>query len=102
MTWTSPVGVVEEPELDRDEVTAEASAHLDGVAAAREREQRVDRHDEGVPRRCAVVIETCTGAWSSRPVAAGCVGVTSTSIVGLPPPPLSWPVELGVVATVPT
>ena len=31
----------------------------------------------------AVVIATSTGAWSNVPVAAGSLGVTSTSIVGV-------------------
>src|SRR5262249_57591503 len=43
------VGVVEEPELHADEVPAGRGSDLDRVAAAGEREQGVDRHDERVP-----------------------------------------------------
>src|SRR5262245_46836195 len=46
------------------------------------------------------MIETCTGAWSRRPVAAGCNGVTSTSTVG--ELLLASLALAGVVATEPT
>ena len=98
-----PVGVVEQPELDARPADARPPRRLlDRVAAARRARAARSTGTTSAFLTLAVVIETSTGAWSSRPVAAGSVGVTSTSIVGeLDPPPPPWSLD-GVVATVPT
>ncbi len=93
-------GVIEQAEGDRDQLVGTAWLDdLDGVPARLPAsETSASTGTIRTPETVAVVIDTCTGAWSRCPVAAGSDGVTSTVMTGvLEVPPLLG----GVVAMVP-
>ena len=70
VTWTRPSESSKSPGVTGTRrCVPPAPITFDGVPAAGQREQRVDRHGQRI-RTVSVVIATSTGAWSRVPVAA--------------------------------